>query len=701
MKKRGSLYEKILKQTTRLPVLTLIIIVVIVALGLFTINANITSISSHLGQLSASSSKVALEEQVKDQLVSLAKSKAALSDEKLRVIQDNVKLIAKDTEYVLANSHKYGATPVPEPKLKNKGKFVLQLKYAEGLTYADVQDDVELLGNVSSILDITKTSSTITKTYIGGESGYFITADDYSDEEPKYLDPRTRPWYIEAKETGDLIWTDVYDDVYGKGLAITCAAPYYYANGEFAGVAGIGWLMNDLVEIIVGTQIGESGSAFVLNENGEVIISPNLTKDEKGNIQRENLLESDNEELKNIAKAMQEGKSGLENVTIDGKVYCLAYEPFEVMPWSIATMVPLEEVVAPALEAETTINTYTKDAVTDISMIMIIIFAALIATTCVMFLYIKRATVKTASSISQPILDLTEGAEIIGGGDLSHKLKVETGDEIETLANTFNLMIDNIKDITSEKERIGAELNVAKQIQASMLPCIFPPFPDKKDSFDIYALMRPAKEVGGDFYDFFMIDEKHIGVVIADVSDKGVPAALFMVIAKTLIKNQAQMGKPAEDVLKAVNEQLCENNDSMLFVTCFMGILDLDTGNFTYVNAGHNPPLWKKNNGEYEWMEVNTDCVLAIMEGIKYRPLTITMGKGDRIYMYTDGVTDAINTREEQFAEERLKDTINSIGDLELDKVLYHIRDTVDEFSGEEPQFDDMTMLIFEYKGMN
>jgi len=282
------------------------------------------------------------------------------------------------------------------------------------------------------------------------------------------------------------------------------------------------------------------------------------------------------------------------------------------------------------------------------------------------------------------------------------KKYTEGNDEIGILSNSLKKMVinlenymKNLKNITAEKERIKTELDIAKKIQSSMLPNKFPAFPDKPE-IDVQAMAEPAKEVGGDFYDFFLIDENHLVIVIADVSGKGIPAALFMVIAKTLIKNNAQSGNTPEQVFANVNNQLCEGNDQNMFVTAWMGVLEISTGKLTFVNAGHNAPLLKEKD-DYSWLKSEPGFVLGGMEDTQYSQNEIFLKPEDRIFLYTDGVTEAINKEEEQFGEERLFEIISKKGDFEISKVLNSVKNNVDVFVGDLNQFDDITMLILEY----
>lgn len=250
----------------------------------------------------------------------------------------------------------------------------------------------------------------------------------------------------------------------------------------------------------------------------------------------------------------------------------------------------------------------------------------------------------------------------------------------------------------SKAMKTEAELSVAANIQQSMLPCIFPAFPER-DEFDIYATMTPAKEVGGDFYDFFLVDEDHLAMVMADVSGKGVPAALFMMISKTLIKNAAQLGLSPKEALEKVNNQLCENNDAGLFVTVWLGILEIHTGKMKCVNAGHEYPAVRRKDGSFELFKDRHGFVLAGMEDSKYREYALDLQEGDRLFVYTDGVAEATNARNELYGTERMVKALNIKKDVSCKELLTLLHEDVDRFVGEAPQFDDITMLAMEYRG--
>ena len=307
-------------------------------------------------------------------------------------------------------------------------------------------------------------------------------------------------------------------------------------------------------------------------------------------------------------------------------------------------------------------------------------------------------------SVTEPIGQLTEYVDSYTHGGLEKK-KFRFDDEVQWLANSFYDMTSRIEAynrevqrVTAEKERIGAELNVATQIQADMLPRIFPAFPDRSE-FDLYATMEPAKEVGGDFYDFFLIDEDHIALVMADVSGKGVPAALFMVIAKTLIKNRALLGENPSEILKNVNNQLCEGNEAELFVTVWLAVIEISTGKGLAANAGHEHPVIRRKDGQYELVVYRHSPAVATMEGVRFKEHEFEMHPGDTLFVYTDGVPEATNASNELFGTDRMLEALNREPDAAPEKILSNVRESVDAFVGEAPQFDDITMLGFVYKG--
>ncbi|MBQ9227637.1 MAG: SpoIIE family protein phosphatase [Eubacterium sp.] len=285
-----------------------------------------------------------------------------------------------------------------------------------------------------------------------------------------------------------------------------------------------------------------------------------------------------------------------------------------------------------------------------------------------------------------------EDADVNTGGELQGLSK-----NVESLANGVATYMTNLQTAMSEKERIGTELGIASQIQEASIPSLFPAYPNRTE-FDIYASMTPAKEVGGDFYDFFLIDDDHLALVMADVSGKGVPAALFMMVTKILINDRTLMGGTPGEILTFVNDRICENNSADMFVTVWMGILEISTGIITAANAGHDDPAVYRADGSFEIVKNRHGPVIGAMEGLKYKNFEIRLGKGDKIFLYTDGVPEATDSQNRMFTTDGMLNALNAGRNCSPQEILNTVWDHVNAFVGDAPQFDDLTMLCLEMK---
>ena len=326
----------------------------------------------------------------------------------------------------------------------------------------------------------------------------------------------------------------------------------------------------------------------------------------------------------------------------------------------------------------------------DASMLTSIFMQVLIFATLFVFIYIliKRVIINNLKKINDTLAQITKG-------DLNATVDVRSNEEFASLSDDINSTVSTLKRYIAEAAaRIDKELEYAKQIQLSALPTNFP----EGEEYGIYAQMIAAKEVGGDFYDFYKLSDNTVAFLAADVSGKGIPAAMFMMTAKTIIKDLAERGLPVNEIFTQANEKLCENNESGMFVTAWMGILDLTTGNVQFANAGHNPPLLKRANGSFEYLKTRAGFVLAGMEGVRYRAGELTLNPGDRIFLYTDGVPEATNAENKLYGEERLLAFMNRNTTEQATTLLPALKANIDEFVGEAPQFDDITMLMFDYK---
>ena len=703
--KKTSIRKKIYSLTVRTALISLIVIGVITIGGIWILRYHTGKISGDLGEMAAADSQKALEEQMTDRLVTLAENKAALSDSSLLNIQNSVEMIAQGAEEIVQHPKRFIPNPAKPPNVSNGGMMTVQFLKAQNINMEAIKEESAIMGNIQGLLlNIIQNNVNATSNYIGSEKGYIIIADEAADKKTEFFDPREREWYKLAAKNNSLSWSDVFVDAYGRGLGITCAKPYYDEEGRIAGVAGVGTILNELTEIVIRTRVGETGYAFILNELGQIIIPDESEADEYGSILREDLLNSGNAELAAATQNMIDRKNGIERVNIDGKEHFIAYAALETLPWSLAIIIPVDEAIAPSIESREHIIDMKNDALGNIDLIIMTVLILFIVAIALIILFINYFSKRFANTLTKPIISLQDGVREIADGNLNLKLNIHTGDEIEGLGLSVNKMAVDIKDyithlqtVTIEKERIGAELDVATKIQASMLPCIFPPFPDRAE-FDIYASMEPAKEVGGDFYDFFLIDDNTLAVVIADVSGKGVPAALFMVITKTLIKNNAQLGKSPKEVFEAVNNQLCENNEAVMFVTAVLGYLDIPTGKFAFVNAGHNPPLLCVD-GQLNWLKAKAGFVLAGMEDMIYQQHEILLQRGDKLFLYTDGVTEAMNKENKLFSDLRLFEAASNNCDLPPHEFCRSIKHEVNKFAEGQEQADDITMLALRYWG--
>jgi len=307
-----------------------------------------------------------------------------------------------------------------------------------------------------------------------------------------------------------------------------------------------------------------------------------------------------------------------------------------------------------------------------------------------------------AGAAESYIHDRTDGSR---GGQYFSRLDIRTGDEIEYLASTMKAMeqdlgtyVRNLTRITAEKERISTELSLATDIQAAMLPHIYPPFPDRKE-IDLFASMYPAREVGGDFYDYYLVDDDHLCICIADVSGKGIPAALFMMASKIILQSCAMLGRSPGEILTKTNEAICSNNEAGMFVTVWIGILELSTGRLTASSAGHEYPVIRRPGGKFELFKDRHGLVIGAMEGITYKEYELVMEPGSKIFIYTDGVPEAADEDNRMFGNERMLQALNTDPAVPPRQVLGNVKKAVDEFVSDAEQFDDLTMLCLEYRG--
>lgn len=665
------------------------------------LSGEIQKTNTSLGLTASDDSKEALQSQAEEYLTRIIQKQALYSNKQLSEISRTVTVAAEYTKYLYEDSSQFLGAGLPQQT--PEGEAGAQYMLAPGTDATeDIMAEVRLLSNCEAIFAPSLSENKMLDSfYVGTRSGIWYRYSKSNHYDPSY-DPRAREWYKNAAgHQGNTVWLDTYTDFYGN-VCITCARAFCDAQGNLIGVVAADIQLKDMLNEITRVKIGQSGHAFVIDRNKTLIAHPDyfeegFEKDIECHVQIQ-------EEYRGEVNASGGKGSGIISLTLDGIDSYLAFHILDETEWYLCVSVDKEEVIRPALDTKQEIDSMTGKAQEHIQEIMSSVMKRFILFFAVIGGVMVIVSFAVAGSITRPIQKLAENVALIGRGELDRKVDVECSDEIGSLAEAFNRMLEDLNDyirritlITAEKERIGAELQVATQIQADMLPGIFPPFLDRED-FDIYATMAPAKEVGGDFYDFFMVDDTHLAMVMADVSGKGVPAALFMVIGKTLIKDHTKAGIPLGEVFTEVNRLLCESNKEGLFITAFECVLDLKTGSMVYVNAGHEPPFIAKYNETYKMYNVTPQFVLAGYDDMTYQHGELQLAPGDRLFLFTDGITDAVNADGQLYGMERLSGTLCANAAKKPRELLQAVRQDIDRFVGGEEQFDDITMLGLEFK---
>jgi len=498
-------------------------------------------------------------------------------------------------------------------------------------------------------------------------------------------DYHNKSWYKEISNelnaSYQVVWTMPYADDSGSySLMTTAGSGIFDGNGKLLAISTVDWEISEIVSQLLEIRPTKNSYILLCAPQDDYIISGTYASAAAGS------------SIKNLPWDI------FSDSFIFNDANYMSFGQFLDNGWYLSIQIPENEIFA---DVESRNGRYST--LIAVSSVIMLLGAYLLIT----------------AFINKPLKKLTSEVALIEPGNLERKIEISSKDELGQLALTFNKMTGELKNSIEEnvrereeKKRISTELSVAHDIQTSMLPSIFPPFPDRKE-FDLFASMNPARDVGGDFYDFFFVDNDNLAVVIADVSGKGVPAALFMVISKTLIKNSSSGGAgnfavntcsnattncknaagTLDEIIKSVNIKLCEGNETGMFVTVFMGIYNIPEKRLIYVNAGHNPPLVKKKDGKWKFLKTQPCKVLAFLENSEYKHEEISLEYGDILYLYTDGVTEAMNSDKDLFGEERLAACLEKCDKEKSEDILNYIKHEIDDFSGGAEQADDITML--------
>jgi len=496
-------------------------------------------------------------------------------------------------------------------------------------------------------------------------------------------------WYQIPKELERAVWTEPYNDEGGGNvLMATYTVPFYRTvDGvkEFAGVVTADISLDWLEDMIGDIRIFDTGYAFLLTRHGTFITHPN-----RDLIMNQTIFtlaeELDSTQLRQIGRAMVEGKRSFVELEASSTIKdrYLYYTGLEYGGWSLGIIFPKAEMLAD---------------VTKLSWVMSLIGVVGFIVLAVIIIFIARR-------ITKPLTELSGSALEIASGNLDIDLpEIDSKDEVGDLAQSFRVMktslkdyIHNLTNTTAAKERIESELRIARDIQMGILPKLFPAFPEREE-FEVFASIEPAKEVGGDLYDFFFIDDTHFCFLVGDVSGKGVPAAFFMAVTKTLLKVVSERGLDPGEVVTKVNADLAAENESCMFVTLFLAIIDIETGETRYANAGHNPPVYMPCNGKPEWIPPLGEPVAGIMDMMEYTTKTMQMNPGDIMFIYTDGVTEAMNPNKELYSEERLMNILTDMDTPMAPTMVKTIDKSIKVFAEGAEQSDDITMLAMQFMG--
>ena len=637
---------------------------------------------------------------------------AYIADDLFNDIRTDVTTLQAFATELYERADQFTAHPIDPPRAENEGHTAAMLVHASD---ADPENSeaLGLVANMSEIMiSMFDASDKLSSVFVGTADGNMVLVNDrpgtYIDGDGSILtlEITQRPWFRQAAEAGTLVFTGVEIDAYTDVPMLECAAPVY-RDGELVAVVAADIYLNAISDYVA--RAASDGSFLcVVDGSGRVLFSSK----EEGALRvaygdAQDLRESENEALAAFVTRALTETTGLELFEVDGRTVYMTAAPMPSVGWTVLSGVDLETTNQPTVEMLKRYDEISGEALASYSAGAQRSVQTLVVLTVLVILLAVTAALILAGRMVRPLEVMTKRINALRDGDTAFEMEktYRTGDEIEILAESFATLskrtrtyIEQITRITAEKERIGTELALATRIQADMLPNIFPAFPDRRE-FDIYATMNPAKEVGGDFYDFFLIDETHLGIVIADVSGKGVPAALFMMIAKILVQNYAVSGRSPAQVLEAVNRQICANNREEMFVTVWLGVLDIKTGEIVAANAGHEFPAVRQTGERFELIKQRHGFVIGGLEGVKYREYSLTLKPGSRLFVYTDGVPEATNAQNELFGTERMLDALNADPAASPVEILVNVQKAVDGFVQDAEQFDDLTMLCLEYRG--
>ena len=523
---------------------------------------------------------------------------------------------------------------------------------------------------------------------------------------PADFDVRRRPWYEVAAHSHKLEWTDAYLSITGH-VQMSCSQAVYDADGKLAAVVSVAVWPQDIIAQILDTHLNNRGTAMLVDRDLESLARQGMAPAQmhwNDPLHRERFKLDDAADQQRLARDVKAGKLAILRTRYQDHDTFVAYAPVDGRNMAVLLLFK-PELLQVVDRTQTAIagqlDQFTAHQHDEVSRLIV----HLLIVGFVLLLLVAWIARRLAHGLTKPLALLEARARVIGEGDWSQRITVNSGDEIESLGRTLNRMAEDLQRhvremqrAAADHERIESELRVAREIQTSLMPRMFPPFPDRPE-FELFATMVPAREVGGDLYDFFFIDERHLCLLIGDVADKSVPAALYMMVTKFVLRMEARNTLAPDQILKNANSVMAADNEKCMFVTVLCAILDTETGRLTMASAGHNPPVYRAVGEKSAALTVPRGFVVGVLPEARYASHTVTMRDGDMIVLYTDGVTEANDPHGDMFGESRLIECVSASGTSGATELVQQVQQQVEQFVAGAPQSDDMTLLALRYHG--
>lgn len=696
---RLNVRAKILVLFLTLALISLVITGYVAVFTIDEVSRSAESSSLALGQSALDDTTAALQASAEEHLIRIASDQAEITNVLFEDTDTELEILAAQAATLQVNA------PV-HPLIPSYGRYsppgdpltATVYSFSPGATAREDSVEFRTLAGMDDLLKgMYDADTNLTSVYVATDSG-ILRMYPWQNVTPDSFDPRQRGWFTGAEQSEAVYWSDPYVDLAGHGLVVTSAKAVETPHGTW--VIGSDVTVDVINEAFLNMTLDGKGYAILIDNQGEIVSRPGLSA---GNLSwdqqfpHENIFGSGDPALTALGKNMTAGRTGIEQLRFGGRESYVAYAPVRSLNWSFAVSMPVDEITAPVEETRAMIQESTREARDRIDRrteqvigIFTVLFAILLVIVVVLSVYL-------ASIITRPVATLKEAARVLGRGDLGHRVTLRTGDEFEELADSFNRMagdlrqnIDDLRRTTAEKERYTKELEIAKEIQVTFLPESAPAIP----GFECGAMTHPAMEIGGDLYDFIPVSGDRWGFVIGDVSGKGVSAALYMALCRTLLHASGGGQVSPAAAARQANRLIYEDGRSSMFITVFYAVLDPRLMTLTYVNAGHNPPLLVRGDPPVVTLLEGNGIALGVVEDVEMPDESLSVEPGDLIIMYTDGVTEAFNERDEYFGEERLVSSICRNRSRPVQEIMDLLLEEIQQFCGTAPQSDDITLVV-------